>query len=368
MTLSTHLRRNLIRVTILVVIAAVAWAGWQAFRVWRAWQNLDRIAFDVTEAREALGEQGTIAVDGGQTDPETGEEAEVPGTLPPDVTLPTSPRLAPESLQAFLVIGSDYRPQLGTSSRADVIVLILLPADGADPVMVSLPRDLYLPNPCTGGYTRINATLNGCGEAATGPELLSMAVEDFTGVEIDHFAVFDFEGFKDIIDRVGGVEICVDYPVYDSHTIPELNLPAGCTVADGAMTLSWVRSRHTQELVNGAWRTMAGVNDLTRNQRQQELLLEALSRLKSFRSVTEFSALVEDLTDAFSIDEGLSLSEAIGLAWDMRGIDIGSIQRPTIPVTNYVTEAGAYVLLPQTSFAEVLESAYPGAASLVENG
>ena len=38
-----------------------------------------------------------------------------------------------------------------------------------------------------------------------------MAVEDFTGVEIDHFAVFDFEGFKAIIDRVGGVEICVDY-------------------------------------------------------------------------------------------------------------------------------------------------------------
>ena len=106
------------------------------------------------------------------------------------------------------------------------------------------------------------------------------------------------------------------------------------------MTLSWVRSRHTQELVGGTWRTMAGVNDLTRNQRQQELLLEALSRLKSFRSVTEFSALVEDLTDAFSIDDGLSLSEAIGLAWDMRGIDIGSIQRPTIPVTNYVTEGG----------------------------
>ena len=94
-------------------------------------------------------------------------------------------------------------PQLGTSSRADVIVLLLLPADGSDPVMVSIPRDLYLPNPCTGGYTRVNATLNGCGEAATGPELLSVAVEDFTGVQIDHFAVFDFEGFQ-AISRPGG--------------------------------------------------------------------------------------------------------------------------------------------------------------------
>lgn len=368
MTLSTHVRRNLIRLGILVVIAAVGWAGWQAFRVWRAWHNVDRIAFDVTDAREALSQQGTIPIDGGQTDPATGEEAEVPGTLPPDVTLPTSPHLAPDALRAFLIIGSDYRPQLGTGSRADVIVLVLLPADGADPVMVSIPRDLYLPNPCTGGYTRINATLNGCGEAATGPELLSVAVEDFTGIEIDHFAVFDFEGFKAIIDRVGGVEICVDYAVRDSNTIPPLDLPAGCTVTDGAMTLSWVRSRHTQELADGVWRGLAGVNDLTRNQRQQELLLQALSRLKSFRSVTEFSALVEDLTDAFAIDEGLSLSDAIGLAWDMRGISIASIQRPTIPVVNFVTEGGAYVLLPQASFAEVLESAYPGAAALVEDG
>jgi LCP family protein required for cell wall assembly len=366
-TLSTHLRRNLIRGAILLLVAAVAWSGWQAFRVWRAWRNVDRIAFDVTEAREAMGQQGTIPIDGGQTADGTGEDAEVPGTLPPDVTLPTSPRLAPEALQAFLVIGSDYRPQLG-SSRADVIVLVLLPADGADPVMVSIPRDLYLPNPCTGGYTRINATLNGCGQAASGPELLSVAVEDFTGVEIDHFAVFDFEGFKAIVDRVGGVEICVEYAVRDSKTDPPLDLPPGCTLADGPMTLSWVRSRHTQELVGDVWRGMRGVNDLTRNQRQQELLLEALSRLKAFRSVTEFSALVEDVSDAFSIDDGLTLGNAIGLAWDMRGINIAGIQRPVIPTATFVTEAGAYVLLPQASFAEVLESAYPGAAAIVAQG
>ncbi len=309
MTLSTHLRRNLIRGAILLLVAAVAWSGWQAFRVWRAWRDMDRIPFDVAEAREAMGQQGTIPIDGGQTADGTVEDAEVPGTLPPDVTLPTSPRLAPEALQAFLVIGSDYRPQLGAGSRADVIVLVLLPADGADPVMVSIPRDLYLPNPCTGGYTRINATLNGCGQAASGPELLSVAVEDFTGVEIDHFAVFDFEGFKAIVDRVGGVEICVEHAVRDSKTDPPLDLPAGCTLADGAMTLSWVRSRHTQELVDGVWRGMRGVNDLTRNQRQQELLLEALARLKAFRSVTEFSALVEDVSDAFSIDDGLTLGE-----------------------------------------------------------
>lgn len=367
MTLGTHFRRNLVRGGVIVLVLVVAWAGWQAFRAWRAWSAVERIPFQVVDAREAMGTIDPAVIDGGllagEDDP-SGED-DTPGTLPANITIPTSPRLEPEALQAYLVIGSDFRPQLGTSSRADVILLIILPADGADPVMVSIPRDLYLPNPCTGGLTRINATLNGCGEAATGPELLTVAVEDFTGVQIDHFALFDFEGFQAIIDQVGGVEICIEYPVRDSRTDPDLYLPAGCTVTDGAMTLSWVRSRHTQELVNGVWREMEGVNDLARTERQQELLLEALRRLKGFGSLTEFGALVEDLAGAFSIDEGLSLGDAVNLAWNMRGIDIGSIKRPAIPVADYITAGGAYVLLPQASFAEVLESAYAGAAAIL---
>jgi len=363
-TLGTHFRRNLIRGVVIVMILVVGWAGWQAVRAWRAWSSVERIPFQVSDAREALGTVVTAPVDGGR--PNGGESAsddETPGTLPTDITIPTSPRLEPDSLQAFLVIGSDYRPQLGISSRADVILLVILPTDGTDPMMVSIPRDLYLPNPCTGGLTRINAALNGCGDVATGPELLTVAVEDFTGVQIDHFVLFDFEGFKAIIDQVGGVEICVDYQVADSKTDPPLDLPAGCTVADGPMTLSWVRSRHTRELVDGVWRRMEGVNDLTRNQRQQELLLEALGRLKSFGSLTELGALVEDLAGTFTIDEGLSLGNAINLAWDMRDIDVSSIRRPNIPVADYVTSAGAYVLLPQASFAEVFQSASAAAAA-----
>jgi LCP family protein required for cell wall assembly len=365
-TLGTHFRRNLIRGGMVVLLLVLAWGGWQAFRAWRGWQDVERIPFQVGNAREALGEPGSVIVDGGQTpeqDPD-GED-EVPGTLPADLTIPISPRLEPTALQSFLVIGSDQRPQLGTSSRADVILLVILPADGADPVMVSIPRDLYLPNPCTGGLTRVNANLNGCGSAATGPELLTVAVEDFTGVQVDHFVLFDFEGFKAIIDRVGGVEICVENPVRDSKTDPDLDLPAGCTVADGPMTLSWVRSRHTRELVDGIWRSMANVSDLTRNERQQELLLEALGRLKSFRSMAEFGAVIEDLAGTFTIDEGLSLGRTVSLTWGLRGIDPASIRRPTIPVTYYLTPGGAEVLLPQASFAEVLESAYPGAADIL---
>jgi anionic cell wall polymer biosynthesis LytR-Cps2A-Psr (LCP) family protein len=180
--------------------------------------------------------------------------------------------------------------------------------------------------------------------------------------------VFDFEGFKQVIDRVGGVEICVEREVRDPNTEPPLSLPAGCSLADGGQTLAWVRSRKTQELVDGVWSTMPGVNDLTRNERQQQLLLEALQRLKGFRSVTEFADLVEDLSGAFAIDETLSITDAIGIAWDMRDLNPNDIARPTIPVAHYVTEAGAYVLLPQASFADVLLEVYPGASEVIASG
>ena len=375
MTINPRIKSYLLRGSLVLLVAVGAWAGWSAFKVWRAWENVERIAFDPGGAREILAEPGNLALEdpgasptddttpatanGGDDDPTTS------GIPNDDIILPEVTPLAPDATQTFLVIGSDQREETGPSSRADVILMVILPAGGDDPVMVSIPRDLYIPNPCTGGKSRINANLNGCGDRVSGPDLLAIAVEDFTGVQIDHFAVFDFEGFKQIVDRVGGVEICVEHQVRDRKTRPPLDLPAGCAVADGEMTLSWVRSRKTQELVDGVWRPMVGVNDLTRNQHQQELLLEALRRLKDFRSITEFAGLVEDVAGAFAIDTGLSLGDAIGLTWDLRSLNPADILRPVIPVADYLAPGGAEVLIPQATFLEVLQSVWPEAGEVL---
>lgn len=359
-----------LRLGVVVVAAFLVWSGWQAFKVWRAWTGVERLAFDVSDARDALADPSNLgSLPPADPDPDAGENGTsgIP-TTDPTTPLPTSPRLDPDALGAYLIIGSDQRAFTGPSQRADVILLFLVPADGHDPILISIPRDLYLENPCTGTRTKINANLNGCGDLATGPELLSIAVEDFTGIEVDHFAVFDFDGFKRVIDRVGGVEICVEHAVFDSHTDPQLSLPAGCSVADGGQTLAWVRSRKTLELRDGVWQVMPGVNDLERNRRQQELLLQALERLKGFRSVSEFSALVEDLAGAFTIDEGLGLADAISLAWDMRDLDPNRIARPEIPVSFSVAPDGASILVPEASFAEVLTEVYPGAADVLAGG
>jgi LCP family protein required for cell wall assembly len=359
--MSPRFKRNLLRAAVALAAVVLAWVGWQGLRLWRAWSGAERLPFDIVAAREALAAQSGTEGGTSTTSPNGGIHD---GTLPGDSGQESSGP-ASDTLRTFLIIGSDQRPARGLSSRADVIMLLMVPPEGADPIMVSIPRDLYLPDPCTGGSSRVNASLNGCGTGVTGPELLTVVVEDFTGVGIDHFALFGFDGFQKIVDKVGGVEICVENSVRDGNTKPELDLPAGCTLADGAMTLSWVRSRHTQEFVDGSWRSMPGVNDLSRNERQQGLLLEALSRLKEFRSITEFAGLVEDLADTFAFDEALSLGDAVNLAWGLRGIDPANIKRVEIPVADFTTRDGALVLVPTAPFLDVRETAYPGASAIL---
>jgi len=240
--------------------------------------------------------------------------------------------------------------------------------------MVSIPRDLYVMNPCRNVKTKINENLFGCENAGvSGPEQLAIAVEDFSGVPIDHFAMFTFPGFRQIIDRVGGVEVCVGpYAIRDKNEDLSPNwsptdewdyfqLRAGCSHVNGHQALSWVRSRRTQQSTDAGWVTMPGVNDLTRNQRQQDLLLTALDELKDIRSIPELQGLVEDVSNAFTIDDNLGLGDAIALLWDVRTISSDDIYRATLDVRTFTTELEESVLLLNVSFQDTLIGAYPPA-------
>ena len=159
------------------------------------------------------------------------------------------------------------------------------------------------------------------------------------------------DGFEQIIDAIGGMEVCVEHPVREEDRI---DLPAGCSTLDGADALGWVRSRKTQEFVDGHWRTMPGVDDLTRNRRQQDLLLAVVAQVGEFDSPGELGSFAASLSDTFVLDDRLGLSEAAELAWSQRGLSPDDLIRPTIPVRPHTTAAGAQVLLPTAPFAEVL--------------
>ena len=325
-------------------------------RVWIAWNRIERVDFDPAQARELIADQPLAAPESSTTttseppvQPDQPiEPSTTTSTVPPPVEVPFDGELDDGDHTAVLIIGSD-----AGGFRADVIKLALIPTNGSDLALVSLPRDLYLDDPCGGGREPINAALNGCGNVS-GPNLLAIVAEDFTGVPDDHYVLFDFDGFARVIDAAGGVEVCVDHYTYDTKTDPELALLTGCNQVDGEMALSWVRSRQTRQIVDGVDRKVPGVNDLTRNERQREVVLQLLSRLSSFPNPAELVALVEAVPDAFTLSTGLSLTTAIGIAWDLRGTPIEAVDTPEIPVTYYTTAAGASVLLPAESFAATM--------------
>ena len=250
----------------------------------------------------------------------------------------------------YLLLGTDL-----SKLRADVIIFVMLPRDGSEPVLTSLPRDLYLFNRCKGQNSRINAALFGCSSVVNGPELVALMVEGYTGVPVDHFAIVDFDGFTDVIDAFGGLEICVDNPVRDRKS--ELSLPAGCTDADGEVVLQWVRSRATQERVDGTWGTMDGVDDFARQQRQQETLIDIANKLGSFDSITSLTNVAAGLANAVTFDDGMDLTELVTTAWALKDIDLSNITRVQPGFRNYITESGAFVVVPTKSFTDAFRAA-----------
>ncbi len=332
-------RRRYVLGVLAVVLLLAAYPAWNAVGLWNDWRNVERESFDSDAFDQLPAVQAGAPLDEG-----VAEDAVV---LPPT---PAPPPSGPTDYQTFMIVGMD-----DSKLRADVIIMVMLPDDDTPPVMVSLPRDLYIPNRCTQSYTRINANFNGCGDI-NGPTALSGAIKDFTGYEIDHFALFTFEGFAEIIDQLGGFEICVDHPTREGSG-RKFSIPAGCTLADGDATLEWVRSRKTKEYVDGRWRPVTNVSDLTRNERQQDLILTIFKGAAEFSTPQEMAAVAGSLADAFTLDDQLGMSAAIDLAWNNKDLDPNSMVRPKIPVTDHVTSGGAQVLIPTKTFQEVLDEA-----------
>lgn len=252
---------------------------------------------------------------------------------------------------AYLLVGTD-----ASGFLADTIILALQPSSGGAPMMVSLPRDLFVWNECKQTFTRLNAGLGGCSSVASGFELLAIMVEDYTGIPIDHLARINFGGFARVVDAMGGISVCVDHPRRDlkSHLLVETT---GCQTVDGETALAWVRSRHPEERVDGEWVRVGG-SDFGRQRAQQDVLFQLAGRAASFSSP---GALVERLSAVASsvrLDSSWSFGDAVGTAWRYRGVTRDDVKRFSISVGDYRTSYGAQVLLPRHTFREDLATVY----------
>ncbi len=255
-----------------------------------------------------------------------------------------------DSFDTYLLIGSDERSEKIAETRgeiegkrADVIILGLV-EKGTDAItLLSFPRDLLIENNCTNNLERINAayTKNECGGRA---ENLAAAIFSISGIRVDHFASFDFEGFEEIIDSVDGIEVCVDETQREGFSF---ELQKGCQTINGLTTLNWVVSRSTEVLVGekivdkegndiSNWRPMPGVSDLSRIERQQYVVMQLINELRNFESINELYGFINALENAFVIDENLTINRAVDILWTFRNIDLSNVKKLTTPV-NYLT-------------------------------
>ena len=259
----------------------------------------------------------------------------------------------------YMLIGSDERSgeTLETrgkvfGKRADVIILGLINKTSNQTTLLSFPRDLLIKNTCTEKLERINASYskNNCGNNA---ENLAAAIYSISGLKVDHFASFDFQGFESIIDSVGGIEICVDVTQKEGYGF---ELQKGCQTVNGLSTLNWVVSRSTEVLVgekttddngndNSTWELMSGVSDLTRIARQQYVVTQLINELSQFNSINELNSLVKALEKTFTIDENLTINKAVDLLWNFRDVDLSKVKKLTTPIDYVTLDDGRQVLI-----------------------
>ena len=185
----------------------------------------------------------------------------------PGEPVPTGPGATPVTGKGlnFLFIGSDAGPDR-VGARADVIILAHIPEDRHDVTLIHFPRDLYVDIPGH-GKDKINASY-----AYGGAPLLVETLQGLAGAHVDHVAKIGFEGFKNMTDAVGGVNIYVA----ESSSQGTFTFVAGTTMhMNGDMALEFVRSRY--QLSQG---------DISRGQRQQEFLKALMLKVLSGDTLT----------------------------------------------------------------------------------
>jgi LCP family protein required for cell wall assembly len=223
----------------------------------------------------------------------------------------------------LLVLGVDERPESEEEgSRTDTIMLVRVDPKTGDVRLLSVPRDLLV-EIAPGQEDRINAAYNFGGIDQT-----ITAFEDFSDVDVDHYAVVDFEGFTDIIDAMGGVEVDVE-----DEIPPSVKIEDGLQKLNGRQALFFARYRGT-----------AG-GDLDRIRRQQQLVAALRSQAFDWNTVKQLPEILSVANRNVQTDLGLSDSVSLARTLAKRGPS-SQMTSQQLQGTPQTLENGDQVLLP----------------------
>lgn len=242
-----------------------------------------------------------------------------------DVPEESRPVKVAQDAKNILILGSDTRDLSNTSgSRSDTIILAHLPKDRSSAQLVSIPRDTWVsvPKSKDGKHGGRDAKINAA-YAWGGIPLMVQTVEKFTGVRIDHVAIVDFAGFKEIVDALGGVNINVEEAFTSTHSLlpgGRREFKAGKQVMDGAQALDYARERFAFK-----------DGDFARIRHQQQVIRAILDKAASGGTLTNparLNSFVQASADSVSVDKTMSM---LDMATELRHLRSGNLTFITSP-------------------------------------
>lgn len=263
--------------------------------------------------------------------------AREPGAPPP-------PNVAAGERVNVLILGVDRRPEEPCPCRTDSMMLATLDPKTLTAGLVTIPRDLYVPIPGI-GESRIN-TAYFYGDAKKtpggGPALAKKTVEYNLGRRVHYYVLVDFNGFRKVIDTLGGVEIDVPKPIDDTKFPDDttgplpgykpVHIPAGHILMNGEMALEYARTRNID-------------NDFGRSKRQIQVLMAARDRALRLDVLPRLPGLLQSMWGTVQTD--LTPQQIIALAQVASQVKKENIKTDSIDqrlTVQFQTTAGAYVL------------------------
>lgn len=261
----------------------------------------------------------------------------------------------------LLMIGSDMRDDW-VAAQADTIMILHIDKSLSHADIVSIPRDLDVPivgTDCGGGEPcrdKINSAFTQGGTSAKeSVSSLAATVTELTGVRFNGAAVINFDGFTDIVDTLGGVELCLPFDMEVMHAKNEdyplgpdggRIYPKGCALYGKKDALPIVRERYAYGPETPGWTPEWGISDYGRQHMQQHFIKQLLNRAAEQGYVSN-PAKVGDLIAAMAgnltVDVG-NKHTAVDFAFALRGIDVGSMATLRVPSEPAEIDGVSYVL------------------------
>ncbi|MEU4240731.1 LCP family protein [Actinoplanes sp. NPDC026619] len=271
-------------------------------------------------------------------------------TQVPEASRPQKEAAAGKAIN-FLLLGSDTRdPENVGGSRSDTIIVMHLNKDQSAAQLISIPRDTYvhIPKSADGKHGNVDSKINAA-YAWGGIPLMVQTVEEYTNIRLDHVALVDFAGFKDIVDALGGVTIDVESTFTSTHSLNanhERHFEKGVQKMDGAAALDYARERYSFK-----------DGDFARIRHQQQVIKAILDKASSsgtMSSPSRINSFLKATTDTVSVDKDLNM---LSMATQLRHLGSGNLNFYTSPSAGTGMIGDQSVVKPDKAKAKALYAA-----------